>query len=187
MLWTQALASTLASVAFSGSPAVDGATTFHASFDDQKQPDYALVVGEPFGNAEPVDDGRFGAAMRFGRRTRLNFAIDGQTWSRPEGTIEFWLRPEWSTDESFSIVSVRGPGPDRLDINRDRIGRLGVAVRGGLPGQPDVGTAEPARWRAPTEPVAPRCGRLETRAARDMGQLGTCGRADQSKPLGAES
>lgn len=125
---------------FGGTPAVDGATTLYASFDDERQPRYGFIAGEPFGDAEPVADGRHGGAWRFARGSRVELPLAEEAWRPEEGTLEFWLRPGWEagSDEQASIISLTSDGTDRLYVNRDRKGRFGVAILGG--------TSEAPRW-----------------------------------------
>ncbi len=117
----------------------DEHTLLLAHFDESISADYsrgfpfAMVVPNPHGYR--LERGRFGKALRIFEGCRLIYKGDDGNINVAQGTIEFWLKPDWDgTDESLRpFMSIRVGENNYINLNKAGkapYGKLGGGICG---------------------------------------------------------
>jgi len=116
--------------------APDDYTLLLAHFDRAANADHAAGLALAEGRGRIAPDGRFGGALVVAGRGEVTFAGADNVPGR-EGTVEFWLRPQWNGNDgrSHNVFSMSGGPRDYLNINTLPSGRFGAGMAGSGAGE----------------------------------------------------
>lgn len=133
--------------------APDESTLLLSHFDGTIHADHSAGLGLAEGGGNLLPDGRFGGAISIGDYQTLSFE-GRQQFPAPEGTIEFWLRPQWNGNDGrvHSVFNAAGAGQNQLSINKLANGRFGAGMFGTPAGSDQFvyarADADISDWRA---------------------------------------
>jgi len=110
---------------------VDEHTLILAHFDQSASPDYAKGTDFAAGSNYALKDGRFGKAIQVFEGRRIFYKGDDGNINMAEGTIEFWLKPDWAGDDesSRSFMSISVGKNNYINLNKAE-SKLGGGICG---------------------------------------------------------
>ncbi|MCX6901138.1 MAG: hypothetical protein NT105_20885 [Verrucomicrobia bacterium] len=129
------LAGCAAMITLAGPPdapfAPDEYTLLLAHFDKNTSADHSLGLSLADGGGTLIQQGRFGGGIVLGRRQTLTFSGKAN-FPGNEGTIEFWIQPQWNGDDGkvHSVFSAAAQDHNQISINKLATGRFGVGMFG---------------------------------------------------------
>jgi len=134
LIWLAGCATT-AGLSLAGPPDApftpDEHTLLLAHFDQRASADHSLGLSLADGGGALTKQGRFGSGIVFGRRHTLTFS-GKDNFPGNEGTVEFWLQPQWDGDDGKTryILSAAAQQRNQISINKLATGRFGVGMFG---------------------------------------------------------
>lgn len=121
-----------ASAAIPDAPfAPDEHTLLLAHFDRGANADHSLGLSHCEGGGSLMREGRFGGSLSLGKRHTLAFSGKGN-FPGNEGTVEFWLQPQWNGDDgkTHSVFNAAAHERNQISINKLANNRFGAGMFG---------------------------------------------------------
>jgi len=111
--------------------APDEHTLLLAHFDTGANAEHAAGHALADGGGTLIPKGRFGGGMMPGGKRSLAFS-GKDNFPGDEGTIEFWLQPQWNGDDGLvhSVLGASAGENNRISINKLADGRFGAGMFG---------------------------------------------------------
>ncbi|HID24201.1 MAG TPA: hypothetical protein EYP14_17615, partial [Planctomycetaceae bacterium] len=135
-------------------PVPDRDTLLLANFDGGVNADFARGTPTGWGRAN-LAPGRFGHGVCLEAGRTVSFVGNDGNFHAPSGTIEFWIKPNWSGDEAarHAVFTCRFGAKGYININSLGRGRFGIAISSGEGKQwrwrradADVSDWKPHQW-----------------------------------------
>jgi hypothetical protein len=111
--------------------APDKHTLLMAHFDKNANADHSLGLSLAEGGGTMAKQGRFGGGILLRGRHSLVFS-GKENFPGNEGTVEFWLQPQWNGDDgkTHSVLNAAADNRNQISINKLATGRFGVGMFG---------------------------------------------------------
>ena len=129
-----------------------GGLVYLAHFDEHAGANWAVGRRAP---ALPTwrprfEDGRFGKALSLGGNAWLAITANDGNFGRQQGTVEFWLRPNWDGNDgkAHQLFGARVEKGNYLNVNKLDTNTLGAATGAGGVGRYVRVETDVSHWQA---------------------------------------